>query len=107
MGEICIEPEGAKQAGAAISTNSSEAKTRLEARFDEIYPAAQANAGWRTGQALVDFADARKNDILSSLQELDSIGQKIVETVTAKVAVDEHYSDSLSRIGKAVDSMSE
>ncbi|RDI54101.1 hypothetical protein [Nocardia mexicana] len=107
MGEICIDPEGAKQAGTAISADSNEARTRLEAQFDEIAPAAAANEGWKTGQALVDFAYVRKNDILSALQELDSVGQKIVETVTAKKAVDERYADSLTRIGKATNALSE
>ncbi|MGW6421098.1 hypothetical protein ACWF82_00330 [Nocardia sp. NPDC055053] len=107
MGDICIDPASATQAGNAISTNSSESRARVEAQFDEIAPASQANDGWKTGPALVDLAYMRKRDILASLDELESIGQKIVQVVTARVAVDESYATSLDRVGKAVDVMSE
>lgn len=107
MTDVCIDPATAQQAGVDISTNSNESRTRLEQQFDEIEPARQANEGWQTGPALVDFASARKQDILSSLAELESIGKKIVEIVSARTSVDERYATSLGRIGKAVDSMSE
>ncbi|MEV0333298.1 hypothetical protein [Nocardia sp. NPDC050717] len=107
MGEICIDPATAAQAGTAISTNSSDSRARVETQFDEIAPAAEANDGWKTGPALVDLAFMRKRDILAGLDELESIGQKIVEIVSARVSVDERYATSLDRIGKAVDTMSE
>ncbi|MFD4407904.1 hypothetical protein ACFWPH_34630 [Nocardia sp. NPDC058499] len=107
MGEICIDPESARQAGTAISTDSNDSRVRLEQQFDEIAPAQQANDGWQTGAALADFAQMRKTDILSSLAELDSIGQKIVEVVTSRMTVDERYATSLDRVGKAVDAMSQ
>ncbi|MBW0272940.1 hypothetical protein ATM97_22905 [Nocardia sp. MH4] len=107
MGDICIDPAAATAAGTAISTNSSESRNRVETQFDEIDPAAAANDGWTTGPALVDLAYLRKRDILASLTELESIGQKIVEIVSARTAVDERYATSLDRIGNAVDVMSE
>ncbi|MGQ4614814.1 hypothetical protein [Nocardia sp. R7R-8] len=107
MGDVCMDPETARQAGKSISTNSSEARARLEKQFDKVAPAAAANEGWKSGPALVDFAYVRKNDMLSGLQELDSIGQKIVEVVTARVNVDERYAVSLDRIGRAAEVMSE
>lgn len=107
MGEICIDPESARQAGTAISADSNDSRVRLEQQFDEIEPAQQANDGWQTGVALVDFARMRKTDILSSLAELDGIGQRIVEIVTARTAVDERYATSLDRVGNAVEAMSE
>ncbi|MGW0004667.1 hypothetical protein ACWDT6_12605 [Nocardia grenadensis] len=107
MGEVCIDPEAARQAGTAISTDSNDSRVRLEQHFDEIEPAKQANDGWQTGAALADFAQMRKTDILSSLAELDSIGQRIVEVVTARRAVDERCATSLDRVGKAVDAMSQ
>ncbi|MBH0776135.1 hypothetical protein [Nocardia bovistercoris] len=107
MGDICVDPDGARQAGAAISANTADSRARVETQFDEAAPAAQANEGWKTGPALVDFAYIRKRDILSCLDELDSIGQKIIETITVRVRVDQSYATSLDRVGKAVDAMSE
>ncbi len=105
MTDVCIDPTTAHQAGVDITTNNNDSRIRVEQQFDEIEPAKQANEGWQTGTALAEFAAARKQDILSSLTELESIGTKIVEVVTARTSVDEKYATSLGRIGKAVDSM--
>lgn len=56
MGDICVDPDGARRAGAAISANTADARARVKTQFDEAAPAAQANEGWKTGPARVDFA---------------------------------------------------
>ncbi|WP_228000727.1 hypothetical protein [Nocardia australiensis] len=103
MTEVCIDPATARQAGVDISPTA----TTPAPGSNNNEPAKQANEGWQSGPALADFAAARKQDILSSLAELESIGKKIVEVVTARTSVDERYATSLDRIGKAVDSMSQ
>lgn len=67
MGEVCTDPEAARQAWTAISTDSNDSRVRLEQQFDEIEPAKQANDGWQTGAALVDFARMRKTTYCQAL----------------------------------------
>ncbi|MCM6777956.1 hypothetical protein NDR87_31335 [Nocardia sp. CDC159] len=104
---ICVDPASATDAGTAITDHGNQAKALLENQFRNVQPASDANPGWKTGPALVDFAHVRHREILSSLTELESIGQKIVEIVQSRVSVDARYADNLQRIEDAVGTMAQ
>lgn len=104
---ICMDPGGAARAGAAITIDGGEARIRLAAHFDDVQAASDANPGRQTGAALVPFASARRDEILASLEEIENIGNKIVETIRSRMEVDESYATSLSKVEKAMGVMSE
>ena len=102
---IDINPSGVKNAGAIIENEAGEARTGLIALFDSAQPAADGNDGFATGPALVAFANSMRSELDSTINELQSTGQRIVSAANRIESTDDATAEGISRIATSLNGL--
>lgn len=103
--EIRIAPDQVASAGSMVTTEAAEARAAIAPLFDSAEPAAVGNRGFATGPKLVAFSDSVRSDFVSTIDELEATGNKIVTAAQSHQATEVDNAEGISRVATALNGL--